>query len=51
MGAFPAVTVTVAWNPPAHELVTVEVALQAPDGGGVVGGGLVGGVVVVPSVV
>jgi hypothetical protein len=44
IGAFPAVTVTVAWNPPDHEPDTVEVALHAPAGGAVVGG-VVGAVV------
>lgn len=33
IGDAPAVTVTSAWNPPCHELVTVYVA-RAPDGAG-----------------
>jgi len=55
IGAFPAFTVTDAWNPPGepgHWLVTVYVAVQAPPAGGaVVGGAVVGGAVVGGAVV
>ena len=41
-GAVPAVTRTVATNPPVHWF-TVTIAEHVPLGGGVVGGGVVGG--------
>src|SRR4029079_19807551 len=51
LAELPAVTVTVAWNPPGHELLMTQVALQAPVVGGVVGGAVVGGAVVGGAVV